>query len=117
MGPHARLVYVGDLERAAAFYRGLFGWRIAPAPEKHGWALLDPDGHGPCRLPTRDGAVVYYRVPSVRHTLTAIRSLGGGVLVDRTPIRGRGSFAVGLDTEGNPIGLWSDEPCPRRPTA
>lgn len=36
--------------------------------------------------------------------------MGGDVLVRKTRVSGKGYFAVGLDADGNPIGLWAADP-------
>ena len=35
-----------------------------------------------------------------------IQNLGGKIIIPKTPIPNMGAFAVGLDPEGNPVGIF-----------
>ena len=48
----------------------------------------------------------YVMVESVDEFSKKLQSLGGKIIVPKTPIPEMGAFAVGLDPEGNPVGLF-----------
>ena len=48
----------------------------------------------------------YVLVESVDEFSKKIQALGGKILVQKTPIPDMGAFAVGLDPEGNQIGIF-----------
>ncbi len=50
--------------------------------------------------------VNYVFVESVDEYSKKIQSLGGKIIVPKTPIPNMGAFAVGLDPEGNTIGIF-----------
>jgi predicted enzyme related to lactoylglutathione lyase len=113
-------IWVSDMERAKAFYSGLFGWRFAPLAE------YDPDGNyqeiragdaagvngalvhqsdRPDR--TARGTIVYVHVPDLDEAVEKAVALGGRLVQKQTPIgTGMGSFVLVADTEGNELGLW-----------
>jgi predicted enzyme related to lactoylglutathione lyase len=113
-------VWVSDLDRAKAFYSGLFGWEFAPLTE------YDPSGgyqeiragdaagvngalvHGPDReRPAGRGTIVYVHVPDLTAAVGKAVSLGGRLVQEPTGIGATaGSFALITDTEGNEFGLW-----------
>jgi len=52
----------------------------------------------------------YVMVESVADYSETVKQLGGQVIMPKTPVPQMGYFAVCLDPEGNPIGLWQDDP-------
>jgi predicted enzyme related to lactoylglutathione lyase len=48
----------------------------------------------------------YVSVESVDDFIKKIQALGGKIIVPKTPIPNMGAFAVGLDPEGNPVGIF-----------
>jgi predicted enzyme related to lactoylglutathione lyase len=50
--------------------------------------------------------VNYVLVESVDDFSKKIQDLGGKIIVPKTPIPNMGAFAVGLDPEGNQIGIF-----------
>jgi predicted enzyme related to lactoylglutathione lyase len=118
-----------DPERAAAFYRELFGWEIQkwePAEEQREGAeywlvsTVPGDERG---QPTRAGVnggmmrrqhpghapVSYFGVESVDDYVRKVLKLGGKVLVPRTQVPGMGAFAWVTDTEGNTFAVWESQ--------
>jgi predicted enzyme related to lactoylglutathione lyase len=116
-----------DPERAARFYRGLFGWQISPygggqsrgheAPEYWQVRTVPTDTQGyPVRpgvngglrrrVAPGQGPVNYVGVPSVDEFVRRAVALGAEVCVPKTPVPGMGWFAHLKDTEGNAFALW-----------
>ena len=100
-----------DPERAAAFYREVFGWEIGRTEDPH-YLLLRSGGPGE---PGIDGAVMpriggssftnAIEVPSIHdYGLRIIRAGGEVLMADRT-VRGLGRIAYCADAEGNVFGL------------
>jgi hypothetical protein len=102
-----------DLERLKKFYADLFGWGMKTSPNMPGYVMVETvtDGMGISggimkkKMPTQP-PVNYVAVASVIDYANKLTQLGCQVVVPRTPIPGMGYFAVGLDPEGNPIGLF-----------
>ncbi len=122
-----------DPERAAKFYRELFGWEIQrwsdPAkPEGSGagmeyWMVrtVPSDAQG---QPTRPGVngglmrrmvpgqtpVNYIGVERVDDFVRNAERLGAKVVMPKTPVPGMGWFAQLQDTEGNVFAVWETNP-------
>lgn len=116
-----------DLERAARFYREVFGWTVEPVPwqggpyyKVRGSAAL-PSGSAPGKtgidgglMPREEGVdqplLVIHVPPEATETLEAwlARILDAGGEVDQPPSRigEMGFFARFRDPEGNRFGLW-----------
>jgi len=113
-------IWVSDLDRAKAFYHGLFGWEFASLSEYDAEGRYqeikagDAAGvngalvHQPDRpRPTARGTVVYVHVPDLDDAVERALSLGGNLVQKATPIgTSMGTFALVTDTEGNELGLW-----------
>jgi predicted enzyme related to lactoylglutathione lyase len=113
-------IWVSDLERAKAFYGGMFGWTYEPL------SAYDPGGgyqqiragdsagvdgalvFRPDRPPPASrGTVLYVHVPDLAGAIDRAESLGGTLVQKPTPIGATGgTFAIVTDTEGNDLGLW-----------
>jgi len=120
-------------ERAAQFYRDLFGWSIEKwqpqpdVPDAVGgmdyWMIstVPTDAEG---KPTRQGVngglmrrkqpgqppANYISVESVNDYVIRAEGLGGTLAFPKSPVPGMGWFAYIKDTEGNIIGLWETDP-------
>jgi predicted enzyme related to lactoylglutathione lyase len=112
-------------ERAIAFYRGMFGWKIEKAagmePPYYLVQTVPTDEKG---MPTRPGVngglmkrmhpqqpwANYFNVESVDDYVKKAESLGGQLALAKTPVPGMGWFAYIKDTEGNIFGLWQTDP-------
>ena len=105
-----------DMERLMRFYTDLFGWRMEAAPGMDDFAMVTTmtDGAG------INGAIMKKRVPeqtiinyvmvaSVADFADKLQKLGGMMVVPKTAVPGMGYFAVGLDPDHNPVGLWETD--------
>jgi hypothetical protein len=102
-----------DVGRAKRFYQELFGWKIEPA--QGGYNLITvgepgPNGGMMKRMAPGQGITVYINVESVDDYSKKIQSLGGTVIVPKMPVPTTGYFAVFMDTEGNALAIWKDNP-------
>jgi predicted enzyme related to lactoylglutathione lyase len=124
-------------ERAASFYRELFGWEISKwegsAEEREGMADYRPenfeywmvrtvptDDQG---MPIRPGVngglmrrmfpgqapVNYISVDSVEEFVKRAERLGAKVLMGKVPVPGMGWFAQLTDPEGNVFAIWETD--------
>jgi hypothetical protein len=106
-----------DIERAKAFYAGLFGWQIKSSSEYPDYAMFqsgpgDMGGAIGLRGETAPGGGprIYMTVDSVADTLARVEGLGGSIVVQRTEVPGVGWYAAINDSEGNEIGIWEALP-------
>jgi predicted enzyme related to lactoylglutathione lyase len=103
-----------DVDRAAAFWSGLFGWkfgdsamegfdyRMTQVAEDQGGAIFPSDKAGA-------GPIVYYDTDDIEGSIAQVRELGG-TADEKQPVPTHGWFAACKDTEGNSFSLWqSDE--------
>ena len=105
-----------DVEKIKRFYADLFGWTIESTSFPEFWMVTTiTDGQG------INGAIVkrqvpqqtpmnYVNVESVADFSAKVSQLGGQVVVAKTAVPKMGHFAVCLDPEGSPIGLWEMDP-------
>jgi uncharacterized protein len=117
--PH--LVYfevtADDLERAAQFYRDVFGWAIAQPDAADDYHEIETGSKNDPGVP---GAVVVrgnayesvintYDVDDVDEFAKKISEAGGEVLAPKVSIRGVGYIQYCQDTEGNTFGIMQYE--------
>jgi uncharacterized protein len=109
---------VDDPDRAEKFYSAVFGWNIQAfpgAPTYYGLA-----GTGDAQ-PGIDGALmqrgegssetrITMSVESIEDASERVLAQGGKILQGKMPIPGMGYFATCEDTEGNPIGIFTEDP-------
>ncbi|MFG2682466.1 VOC family protein [Streptomyces sp. NPDC048392] len=102
-----------DLDGAAFFYGGLFGWRFRSAgPEAGGYGFFELDGRiaaGGMRTTEDQGPpswTVYFRVPDAGAAAQASEQARGGVLVQPAEVMDQGTVAVLADRAGLPFGIW-----------
>ena len=116
-------------ERAAKFYRDLFGWEISKwegsADQRDGfeyWMVrtVPTDEQG---MPSRPGVngglmrrmypgqapVNYILVESVDDYVRRAEELGAKVMMTKTPVPGMGWFAQLTDPEGNVLAIWETD--------
>ena len=116
-------------ERAAKFYRELFGWEISryegSADDREGfeyWMVrtVPTDAQG---QPTRPGVngglmrrmmpgqtpVNYIGVANVDEFVRKAERLGAKVLMSKQPVPGMGWFAQLTDPEGNVFAIWQTD--------
>jgi len=101
-----------DPDRAAAFYRKAFGWKIEkwPGPTDYWLVTTGPEGmpgingglmkKGPVTATTNT-----IGVDSVDKATETVKAAGGKLVMPKTPIPGVGYFAYLEDTEGNLFGV------------
>jgi predicted enzyme related to lactoylglutathione lyase len=112
-----------EQSRAISFYRELFGWEIVEVPEMDYWMVntVPTDEQGRPTEPGINGGMMkravpehvtinYISVVSVDETLQKAESLGGKIILPKTPIPQMGWFAHLLDTEGNSFGIMEEDP-------
>jgi len=113
-------------ERAAKFYRDLFGWNIERWENPGGleyWMVgtvpTNPDGRpaGPGvngglmrRTFPGQGPVNYIAVENVDEFVAKAERLGAKVVLGKTPVPSMGWFAQLADTEGNTFAIWQLDP-------
>ena len=102
---------VGDPPKARAFYAKVFDWKfdatsspeytmINTGKEPFGGMLQKPP-HAP--MPALN---VYFAVESVDMTLRNALEAGARVIVQKTEVPGVGWFAMFLDPDGIPVGVF-----------
>jgi len=109
-----------DFYRAVKFYETLFNLKMSVSDcgdvEKmafFGDFSVEPNiaiSWSPKFHPSKDGLLVSFSVDSIDTTLSLVNENGGNTVIDKTKIQadGMGYFAVFVDSEGNSIGLYSD---------
>jgi uncharacterized protein len=115
---------VDDLEKAADFYRGLFGWEIqswGADPRISMVKTVPSDEHGRPARPGVNGMLIkkmhpqhpfanYVNVESVDEFGKKAESLGGQVVMPKTAVPGMGWFLYIKDRDDNILGLWQADP-------
>lgn len=115
-------IRTSDIERTAAFYESVFGWKTTDKETADGTAVWIFDTGGEPRLQNlrrggiwfrpsgeRLGVVVYIVVDDIEVTLRQITELGGKVVDPKAPV-GAGYAAFFTDPSGNLLGLYEDKP-------
>jgi predicted enzyme related to lactoylglutathione lyase len=107
-------VPAADVDRATAFWSGLFGLEIGPsvmegfeyrmfrASPTQGGAIMASEKPG-------SGIVVYHDTDDIDGSVVKVRELGG-TADDKQPVPTHGWFAACVDTEGNTFSLWQNDP-------
>jgi len=111
-------------EKLSEFYKNLFGWKFEKMPMPGGdyWtietrpgtaqnmeeAMKRPGANGGMmkRMAPSQRPVNYVMVESVDEYSKKLQTLGGKIIVPKTPIPDMGAFAVGADPEGNAFGIF-----------
>jgi predicted enzyme related to lactoylglutathione lyase len=102
-----------DPNRAAEFYKKVFGWKIEKWPGPMDYWLVSTGAEG---TPGINGGLLKKEGPvqgttntvdvaSVEGAVAAVTKAGGKEVMPKTPIPGVGYFAYCLDTEGNLFGV------------
>ncbi|MDT0164196.1 VOC family protein [Actinotalea sp. AC32] len=113
-----------DRERASAFYREVFGWKVDHMAEfdytgvttgpmsEDGSTTAEPGYINGGMAKRGDvpggGSVVTIDVEDIDATLSRIDGLGGSTVMGRTDVGGMGFTAYFRDCEGNVVGLWQN---------
>jgi uncharacterized protein len=106
---HGQVCYLqlpaADRERAAAFYRAVFGWQTETHhPDFGSPGLIGQWVEG--RPPARDaGPVLWLAVADMNETLERVTGNGGQILEPPAPDGPTRTLAAIVDSEGNRVGL------------
>ena len=100
-----------DVERATAFYSGLFGWDIEEPPGYEGYPMWSaPNGISGGGIVAREGGFQvprsYVEVDSIDDTLKRVEELGGRTVQGKKEISPTSWWASFEDSEGNQVGLY-----------
>jgi len=102
-----------NVERAKAFYGGLFGWKMDKMPGPMDYWHMDTGGSDEAldggimkRQNPQQGITNYIGVASVTEFMAKVEKLGGKVCMPKTAVPQMGYFAICQDTENNMFGLW-----------
>jgi uncharacterized protein len=111
-----------DLNRAADFYRGLFGWNIQPYDPDKIWmvATVPTDEKGKPERPGVNGMLIkkqhpqhpfanYILVEDIDAYAKKAEELGGAIAMPKTAVPGMGWFLYFKDPEGNIMGMWQPD--------
>lgn len=112
-------------EKLSAFYKDLFGWKFEKMSmgEQGDYWMIETragtaqdmeaaqkragvNGGMMKKMDQNQHPVNYVSVESVDDFAKKIQSLGGKIVVPKTPIPNMGAFALALDPEGNPFGIF-----------
>ncbi|MFB6549067.1 VOC family protein [Streptomyces sp. NPDC056405] len=102
-----------DIDGAASFYGGLFGWRFRSAgPEAGGYGFFELDGRivaGGMRTTPEQGPpswTVYFQTPDAEAAAKASEQARGGVLMRPMDVMDQGTMAILADRAGVSFGVW-----------
>jgi uncharacterized protein len=105
-----------DPQRAAAFYKKAFGWKIEkwPGPMEYWMVNTGADGTpgingGLMRKGNVATTTNTIGVESVDTAISAVTQAGGKLIMPKTPIPTVGYFAYCQDTEGNLFGVMQSD--------
>lgn len=110
-------IYVQDMQRAKAFYEGVFGDALTrlESPGMEMWAFgMEEVPGAPGALvkmegfkPSGNGVIVYFKCADCAVEAAKAKQCGGRVDKEKFSIGQYGHIALVTDTEGNMIGLHS----------
>lgn len=108
-----------DLERAKNFYDKVFKLKFEfidmPGSRMYMFGEMQATGSGGSIYeasdikPGTNGTTVYFECEDVNETIALVEPAGGKILIPKSDIGEFGFFAHILDTEGNRIGLHSNQ--------
>lgn len=107
-----------DAVKLKAFYQDVFGWQFAAPPGMDDYYMAsttgDSNGAGVAIFPVEAARppINYVGVASVKEHIARIVA-NGGTLQHEFTVDFMGHGAMLLDPEGNPLGLWQDDPSAR----
>ncbi len=108
---------VDDPDRAEKFYSNVFGWtfnRYPGAPQYYGMATTGDSQPGINGALLQRGessrTTLTMTVDSIEDTAASVVAAGGKIIQEKAAVPTMGWFATCEDTEGNKIGLWTDDP-------
>jgi predicted enzyme related to lactoylglutathione lyase len=107
-----------DLERAKGFYSKVFNLDIQfmemPDSKMYMFGAPDAVGSAGCLIqseeskPSPDGILVYFTCEDLAMEAARVEQVGGKLIIPKTAIGEFGLFGQLIDTEGNRIGLHSN---------
>ena len=101
-----------DVEKIKSFYEKLFGWKFQKA-EGMDYFMIDTGaepGGGLMKKPVPQAKPCnYINVESVIEYSKKFEELGGKIVMPKSPVPTMGWFAVGIDPEGNCVGLFEED--------
>ncbi len=108
-----------DFGRAVTFYESVFNLKLSIMDCETEKMAFFPEENGKCPgaisfasgfNPSKDGVLVSLSVDNMEKTVCQIETAGGKIIREKTKIEadGMGFFAIFVDSEGNSIGLYSD---------
>ncbi len=108
-----------DFKRAVKFYETIFGITMETSDCEHEKMAFFPEEDGRYSgavswaetfKPSADGVLISFDCEDIESILGRINSNGGKTLIGKTKIEAEswGYFAVFTDSEGNRLGLYSD---------
>lgn len=102
-----------DIEAAAEFYAGLFGWDFIPGgPEIGGYGMFQSGGEtvaGGMNVPLETAPTaftVYFQSPDANATAATVRANGGSVLAEPSDVMDLGRSAYFRDPNGVVFAIW-----------
>lgn len=108
----------GDAKGLTAFYKKVFGWKMAPAKDSGGMMMVAAETGGiaggiGASMDGNKSVSVYVSVTDLERNLAKIKAAGGQPAMDPFELPGgMGRIAGFIDPVGNWIGLWD----PGQPT-
>ena len=114
-------IRTGDIEKTAAFYENLFGWKVVQKIDAEGspyWIIDTGDtpreenlrrGAFWLRPNERPGTIVYVVVDDIDAMLKKVKELGGRVIRPKTSVDPHRYKAYVADPCGTMIGLWEEK--------
>jgi len=110
----------GDMERLKKFYTECFGWVFTNAqmPGIEYWLFTtgknSPAGGMYRKQEANEHPRNYVHVEAIDDAIRVFQGAGGTIMVSKQEIPGVGFTAIGLDPEGNAVGLFEPVKPPRR---
>ena len=101
-----------DVERLKRFYEECFGWKFTNAnmPGVEYWLFSTGKrndlGGGLYKKQAQEGPRNYVHVESVDAAIVTFQRAGGSIVMQKQDVPGVGFVAIGLDPEGNAVGLY-----------
>lgn len=100
-----------DPAKLTEFYENIFDWNIGRPHEgdemEYHWVDIKPVGGGVHKKTMPEMVPInYISVDNIDDHVKIIQEAGGMIVKEKTPVPGMGWFAVALDPEQNPFGIW-----------
>ncbi len=101
-----------DPEKLAEFYGKIFDWEIEKMPGDMDYWLIKAEGVGGgiFKRPMPEAKHInYISVDCIDEWSKKIEEAGGKIVAPKAPVPGMGWFAVALDPQNNPFGIWKND--------